>query len=200
MAAFICACLLVAPALAAAANGSIAGDVTEAAAGHAPIEGAQVCAIGLGPDEDFGCDSTDLAGSYEITGLAPDEYLVAFQAQDLGYLIQYFDHASSFQDADEVEVASGAQTPDIDGELSEGGKLEGTVTDSVSKAGIDEVEVCAYLEEGPEEFDIGGCALTDSSGDYEIGGLEDGDYVVEFWAFRELDYVFEFFDDAPFFQ
>jgi hypothetical protein len=192
-----CACLLVAPTLAAAANGSIAGEVTEAAAGHAAIEGAQVCAVGLGPDEDFGCDSTDVAGVYEITGLTPDDYLVAFQAQDQGYLIQYFDHASSFEDADEVTVASGVQTPNIDGELIEGGRLEGTVVDAVSKAGIEDVEVCAYLEEAPEKFEFGGCAEPDSNGDYEIGGLVDGDYVVEFWAF-DRDYVFVFYDDALF--
>jgi hypothetical protein len=196
LAVLVCACLLVAPALASAANGSIAGGVTEAAAGHAAIEGAQVCAIGI-EEEDFGCDSTDATGAYEITGLTPDDYLVAFQAQDQGYLVQYFDHASSFEDADEVTVASAVQTPNIDGELIEGGRLEGTVIDAVSKTGVEDVEACAYLEEAPDKFEFGGCAEPDSSGDYEINGLADGDYVVEFWAF-DRDYVFEFYADALF--
>jgi hypothetical protein len=195
--ALACACALFAPALAAAANGSIAGKVTEAAAGHAAIEDARVCAVGLGADEDFGCAFTNASGDYVISGLTPDDYLVAFQAQDQGYLVQYFDHASSYQDADEVTVSSGVQTPNVNAELIEGGRIEGTVIDAVSKAGVDEVEVCAYLEEAPEDFEFGGCAEPDSSGDYEIGGLVDGDYVVEFWAF-DRDYVFEFYDDALF--
>jgi hypothetical protein len=197
---FACACALVAPALASAADGSIAGKVTEAAAGHAAIEDARVCVLGLGVAEDSGCDFTDASGDYVIPGLTPDDYLVAFQAQAQGYLIQYYDHASSFEDADEVTVSSGVQTPNVNAELIEGGRIEGTVGDAVSKAGVDEVEVCAYLEEGPEEFEFGGCGLTDPSGDYEIGGLADGEYIVEFWAFREPDYVFEFYDDKPFFQ
>jgi hypothetical protein len=191
-------CGLIAPALASAANGSIAGKVTEVAAGHAPIEGAQVCAFGLGPAEDLGCDSSDSTGVYTIPGLTPDDYLVSFRAQDQGYTVQYFDHASSFEDADKVTVASGVQTPNVNGELSEGGRIEGAVIDAVSKAGVEEVEACAYLENGPEEFDFGGCTEPDASGDYEINGLANGDYLVEFWPYGDPDYVFELYDDALF--
>lgn len=194
---FIC---LLAPSSAVAANGSISGEVTEAAVGHAAIEGVQVCATGIDAEEDFGCDTTDSVGTYSITGLEPGVYVVIFFGEDEGYLIQYYDGKSSFEDADEVTVQSGLPTPGIDAELLEGGRIEGSVIDAVLKTGVQQVEVCAYLEEGPEEFELGGCDEPGAAGAYEIDGLPEGDYLVEFWPYGEPGYIAEFYDDALFWQ
>jgi hypothetical protein len=71
------------------------------------------------------------------------------------------------------------------------GKIEGKVIDSVTKAGINEVEVCAY----PGEV----CDTTGADGKYAIEGLLDGDYFVEFWA-ADHGYVRQFFDGVAAFE
>lgn len=190
MAILAVACALLVPAVASAADGSIAGKVTEAAAGHAPIEGVEVCAEGVGATEDFACDFTDAAGDYSVPALTPGNYKVEFWGVELGYFLQYYDGKSRWSEADEVPVASATATPNIDAELVEGAKIEGTVTDSVSKAGIGDVSVCAWSET-EEEL---GCGWTNGSGEYRIGGLVDSEYEVRFWAVEDPDYVIQYYD------
>jgi len=68
--------------------------------------------------------------------------------------------------------------------------IEGEVVDSVSKAGVEEVEVCVYEAVG---FEFVACTETDQNGEYAVSGLSDGGYLVEFWA-PYLGYVTQFFD------
>ncbi|HKT84440.1 MAG TPA: hypothetical protein VJQ84_11435 [Solirubrobacterales bacterium] len=55
-----------------------------------------------------------------------------------------------------------------------------------------QVEVCVL---DPVEFSILECVETGPGGEYVIGGLADGDYVVEFWA-PYFGYATQFFDAA----
>jgi Carboxypeptidase regulatory-like domain len=71
------------------------------------------------------------------------------------------------------------------------GKIEGKVIDSVTKLGIDKVEVCAYAGEV--------CDATGPDGKYVIEGLPDEHYIVEFWA-AELGYVRQFFNGVASFE
>jgi hypothetical protein len=71
------------------------------------------------------------------------------------------------------------------------GSISGTVTDAVTLEPIEEVEVCTFSLGGGEGWD---CARTDAAGEYELEGLPEGEYVVEFWA-PYLGYATEFYDN-----
>lgn len=72
------------------------------------------------------------------------------------------------------------------------GTVEGEVVDFVSKAGVEEVEVCAL---DPVEFEFVSCKETDEDGEYALAGLADGSYLVEFWA-PWFGYATQFYDDV----
>jgi hypothetical protein len=78
------------------------------------------------------------------------------------------------------------------GSAAAAGTIEGEVIDSVSKAGVEEVEACVYEA---VTFKFVACTETDQDGAYALTGLSDGGYLVEFWA-PYLGYVPQFFDGA----
>jgi hypothetical protein len=110
----------------------------------------------------------------------------------LNYVPQYFNAKSSWQQADQVAVTNGNDTPNINAALEEGGWIEGRAIDAVSKAGIKGLFVCASPI---DETGFGRCALTDSSGDYEIIGLATDTYEVVFFPEEEgaSEYLFQFY-------
>lgn len=168
--------LFVSTGSAAAATGSIKGDVVEAGTSDG-IEEVVVCAYQLPEYEPLFCEETGLGGEYTLSAVPVGEYIVEFWAPYFGYAPQFFEGVSSFEDASEVTVNSGVSTTGVDAELEEGGAIEGRVTDAATGAGIDEAEVCAYSRV------IGGaCTLTQPDGDYAVIGLATGSYGVEFWA------------------
>ena len=191
------ACALLAPAFAAAADGSISGKVTEAAAGHAPIEEVEVCAEGVGATVDEGCVETDAAGDYSIPNLKPGKYIVEFWALPLGYNTQFFNGKTRWMDADEVTVTDGAATPNINAEMVKEATIEGTVTAAAGKAGLPNVFACAVLIVSES---LGGCDLSDSNGDYAIRGLATGQYAVSFQSAENPDYIFQFYKQKLFFE
>jgi hypothetical protein len=193
----VLACTLLAPALAAAADGSIGGTVTEAAAGHAPIEEVEVCAEGIGVTVDEACADTNAAGVYSIPNLEPGKYIVEFWAQPLGYITQFYNGKARPMDADEVTVASGIATPNINAEMTKEARIEGTVVAAVGKAGLPNVFVCAVLIVNEAN---GGCDFSDSNGDYVIHGLATGQYAVYFQSAVNPDYVFQFYSQKLFFE
>ncbi|HEU5253411.1 MAG TPA: carboxypeptidase-like regulatory domain-containing protein [Solirubrobacterales bacterium] len=73
------------------------------------------------------------------------------------------------------------------------GSIAGTVTDADAGVPAAGVEVCAWEVAGGE----GLCELTQGDGTYLIGGLEPGDYTVEFWPGEaNLELALQFFDGA----
>jgi hypothetical protein len=83
------------------------------------------------------------------------------------------------------------------GALAAGGSISGRVTAfSIALGGpganpIEGVEVCAWSLASEEEWF---CAETDAEGNYEIAGLENDEYGVEFWG-RPVGYEVQFYDD-----
>jgi len=160
-------------------GGRIEGVVTKAPGGSTPIAGVSVCAYGE-TGEDFGCVLTKANGEYTIAGLASDSYLVEFAVpflSTLDYVHQFYDGASTPAEATAVSVLEGGTKSGIDARLEEGGLIAGRVTDSETGAGISEAVVCALVSEAVES-----CAVTGSSGGYEVLGLATGSYKVEFIA------------------
>lgn len=181
---------LAALAPAAAFAGSISGTVTDAVTLE-PVESLEVCAYPL-EEEEFEvwfCEETDSNGEYTIEDLEAGEYGVEFWGRPLNYLPQYFDGQTNWWEWDPVVVGSGAVTG-IDAEMVEGGGVEGTVARAVGGEPVEGAFVCAWTIFG-EEF--GGCAETDSSGEYAIQGMAENEYEIEFWA-GEQDLLTQYYD------
>jgi Carboxypeptidase regulatory-like domain len=168
---------LLAPAGALAATGSISGTVIDAET-HAPIEKVQACAFEVDEEENFECAKTAANGQYTIPTLQAGTYEVGFYpGNGVNYVFQVFDGKSSWAEADPVIVAAGATTPEVDAELLPGGAISGKVTTAVGAQPVEEVEVCAT--EVPEEEALG-CAYSEAGGSYEIVGLPEAEFKVEF--------------------
>jgi hypothetical protein len=178
---------------AAVAAGKIEGKVTDSVT-KVGIGDVEVCAL-KAPEFEFGtCGLTGADGKYALEDLTDGSYVVEFWAPSLGYVRQYFDSRTSFEDADEVTIAAGGTVSNVDAEMEQGGEIEGRVTAAASGAGIEEVEVCAYSLTA-----FGGCELTDFAGDYTIAGVPSGSYVVEFWA-EFLGYQTRYYDEDASFE
>jgi len=185
------ACLLLAPAGAAAATGSIGGTVTDAST-HEPIELASVCAWTV-EEEGGGCTHTEEDGTYLLGGLKTGEYKVEFWSGG-GYSFQYYDGKAHWSEADPVTVEAATTTGGIDAELAPAATIEGTVTATEDGLGVEEVEVCAYPVSFSEES-FYECGYSDSDGNYEIVGLNPGSYKVEFWpAYIGRNLAYQFYD------
>lgn len=166
--------LLALPAAASAADGAISGKVT-LAAGGAPVEGAEVCTytdIVLG---NFKCASTAADGSYEIEGLVPFERSVNFSGGENHPFLMA-------SDVSHVPISSGTTTTGVDAALVEGGAIDGKITDALSGAPIEDVEICRRSD--PSHFFSNPCPSDASDGKYQIPGLAPGDYEL---LFRDME-------------
>jgi hypothetical protein len=187
---------------AAESNGQITGRVTDAST-EAPIAGVEVCALTKanepGENDEEGllggkCENTGTNGEYTIPGLTSGEYVIAFGSpfmhEQLNYVTQFYNDKPTASQANLVSVAAGSTTSGINAKLEEGGRIAGKVTDTSNGSAISGVGVCAS-EANPE---IGGCASTNSNGEYTISGLAAGVYKVEF---IRPEYVTQYYDDKP---
>jgi hypothetical protein len=175
----LCCLGLAVPGLAAAATGSIEGTVLRASDSE-PVESAYVCAFPVGGSENGGlCEYSETDGSYLIPGLAPGEYVVAFDphvsATDEELAIQYWNQVPGYGEATPVTVVSGGALTGIDAKLKKGGRIIGQVKSTKTGLGIPEAEVCAYTPD--ERFD--NCGETDAGGGYELKGIGPGSRTLE---------------------
>lgn len=194
-----------APAASAAEPGAISGRVTSAST-KTPIEGAEPCAAKVPVSSLPGtCAVTNANGEYTIGSLAAGEYIVTFISHESQYDGQYYNHKSDYSEAEPVLVVAGHTTVGVDGELpvvggSFASELQGHVTDVSTKAPIEGIEVCAYEYKGGSELNPEAeyCATTNTSGEYAIGGLAPGEYIVEFADPLEgdLNYVRSYYSGA----
>jgi hypothetical protein len=176
---------------ATAFGGGIEGKVTDEAG--APIAGVTVCAQATAMFGHGECDrGTDAAGDYSIGGLAEGSYLVGFQVEGnplLNYAQQWYDGVAHPEEGATVPVQEGETTEGIDASMRTGGEIAGTVTDAVSGAPIEGVEVCeqqvGYLQTGEVDY----CAKTDAAGDYTVKNLDSGEYRVEFRTDEGPNYI-----------
>ncbi len=173
-------------------GGSIAGTVTNSKTGTG-AGGVPVCAYAGGgePEE---CVTSEPGGAYELNGLPAGNYAVGFETSDAdgAYFPRFYREALERSEAKGVPVSAGITTAPIseslipNGHAGDGG-LAGVVTDAVTHAPIQGIEVCAYKYLAPEEELTGGieelfgtCAASASNGSYAITGLQPGDYELEF--------------------
>lgn len=171
---------------AAAATGKIEGKVIDGVSDLA-IEGVEVCAFDATTEFEE-CGTTGSDGKYALGGLPNGGYIVEFLASQLGYVTQYYNGAASFEAADEVVIAGGGTVAGVNAELEKGGAIAGRVVDAATNSGV-EAQVCAFASGV-----FGGCASTNSLGEYTIQGVASGSYVVEFWA-EPLGYQTRYYNE-----
>ena len=127
---------------------------------------------------------SDANGDYEVKGLPPGDYLVEFRDPSGNYAQEYHLDAYWEKTATVVPVAQGQQVPPINAHLVPGAMISGTVTDAVTVAGVQGVEVQVYRYETDSDhwnsIWTGSSIYTDKNGYYEVKGLPEGDYLVEF--------------------
>lgn len=154
----------------------IAGTVRDQSTGN-PIEDARVCARATVPPFSFPeCVSSGAGGAYAITRLSSGDYSVEFSAP--GFVEQYYREAETSSEAEKLNLAAGAILSEVNATLQPGGSILGRVTSASNGEPLHEVQVCAY----PESEGSGGCARTNSGGEYAITGLATAEYTVSFSA------------------
>ena len=177
------------------AGGTIAGKVVDAV-GKDALQGVEVCATPVSVRRSpsgypFGnCDSTDAGGEYSIERLPTSSYRVRFfPGFSLhGYLSQYYDGVATKKLAEPVAVTAGSATDSIDAELRQGGRIEGTVVDTVTKAPLQWISVCL-------RGNFEGCVSTGADGRYTIEGLAAGSYRIGFFSsFQTPGYLGQYYD------
>ena len=192
-------------------GGTIEGTVTSALS-KAVIAGLQVCAFQAGAESEYHCAYADGQGEYKIVGLPSGSYDVDFENFDctgaegecktLNYISQYWEDASSSQQAKAVTVTAPGTVKAIDAALKTGGEIEGTVTAASGSTPIEGIEVCATPQH--EGTSSGACAQTNQYGKYTVLGLEAGKYVVSFAGGSQCgesgcsapNYVGQYYQDA----
>ncbi len=171
-------------------GGTIDGKVIDASSKD-PLEGVNVCATPTSTRRSlFGdCDSTDATGEYSVARLPTGTYKVRFSTfPPRGYVSGYYDGKETKGTADPVTVTAGAATHDVDAELHQGGKIEGTVVDASTKSPLQGIDVCLR-----GKFES--CVGTDATGKYAVAGLPTGSYKVAFsTSFPSHGYIGQYYD------
>jgi len=177
---------------------SISGTVTSSLGGT-PIEGVRVQAFSHDGFGGFGVGPvafTEADGTFVITELVAGEYTLQFQDDTLAHLSTLLGSAPAFNTAQLVTVADGQALVDIDQVLQRAGTIAGTVTDSLTGAPIEGVEV-----RGQYFTDVAGYTgsdVTGPDGTYELVGLLPGDDWEIVFDGTAISYILEFYDDARF--
>ncbi|MCB0050995.1 MAG: carboxypeptidase regulatory-like domain-containing protein, partial [Caldilinea sp.] len=106
-------------------DGAVIGGVVHAASG-APLAGVDVWinrTYGPGMTQ-----TTDAAGRYEVRGVVPGQYIVAFSESATGiYVTQFYSGSLTFDQATVVSVARQEERRNVDATLPLGGMLSGAV-------------------------------------------------------------------------
>jgi len=171
-------------ALEEAGEGTVAGRVTNASNGQG-AGGVEACAY----TPERHCAETNGNGEYSLSGLPAGTIQVEFRAaetceEEQGEKVRCQPKSSYIGQSNSVKVKAN-KTETLNVALQAGGQISGTVTNaSITHPGLGKVRVCATKVVGTthefEEYGPGGCAYTNSSGQYTISGLESGSYKVEF--------------------
>ncbi len=173
-------------------RGSISGVVTDQQTGE-PIADALVEAfkenrrIAVALDNTGFRARTDSLGNYTIENVPSGNYLVVANARE--YLPEFYKEASTKADADIVEVDDSTAVVGIDFTLEQGGSISGliaTEADSLPIAG-------ALVKVIHTESGRGIRTFTNEAGEYKVGGLRTGEYIVRVVA---AGFIPEFYDNA----
>ena len=173
--------------------------VVRNAADQEPIAGAHVRVFSHSPNavrpdnRVFRETRTNENGEY-LVQVRPGSYLVSASAE--GFNTQFHDHAADREDATLVKVESDSHTADINFDLTKRGSIAGKVTNQAGDPLAGAI-VQAFKESSNSDraLSIAGFrAKTDDEGNYLIGNVPSGKYIV--LAAAE-EYLPEFWEEVP---
>jgi protocatechuate 3,4-dioxygenase beta subunit len=177
-----------------AQGGVIKGIVTEEGTGN-PIPGLPVDLYNSSTLNNVGYALTDASGNFTKSGLATGSYKISFNlGSGLNYVPEYYNNAPDSDSAAIVSVTAGSETLGIDAQLAQGGVVKGTVTEEGTGNPIPGLQVYVYES---STLNYVGYAQTDASGNYTKLGLATGSYKISFNLGSGLNYVPEYYNNAP---
>jgi hypothetical protein len=176
-------------------GGGLAGTVTDALSGK-PI--STICVGAVNSDLQLvGLAVTDEAGQYLVDGLVGNHRIIFEDcaAVPARYITEFYPDATDLGTGLPVSVAANSRSSSIDGALSLGAAIRGRLTDR--HGGV--LRICVAV------FDATGrlrtISVTNTSGDYEAGGLQPGVHKVLFHdCYSPLVYRSQWYDHRPDFQ
>jgi protocatechuate 3,4-dioxygenase beta subunit len=122
-------------------------------------------------------------------------YKIGFNVvRALNYIPEYFNNSSDLNGATAVSVTSGSETSGINAQLAQGGVIKGIVTEEGTGNPIPGLPVDLY---NSSTLNNVGYALTDASGNFTKSGLATGSYKISFNLGSGLNYVPEYYNNAP---
>lgn len=157
-------------------GGEIKGKVVSDAAGNPPLEGIPVIAFNLTGEEVREAE-TAASGEYAINGVSAGTYKVEYFDFAGEYVTQYWNDEPLWEDADTFALAAEAVKTGVDAVMKQAGFVSGRLTDSVTGAPLDQIEVCA---ETPVNAEIFSCAESGSNGEYKLRHMPEGPSIVVF--------------------
>lgn len=186
-----------------AKSGTISGKVTAAATGEG-LEGVCVTASSTDYGIGGGRATTGPEGTYSIsTDLTAGSYHVEFDPTCSGstpssFLVQFYNGAISERSANDVDVAAGTATTEVDAALQQSATISGRVTSVESGEGLGGVCVSATSTDSGAGR---GSTRTASDGTYTISdGLYTDSYRIDFdpscERFGSSPYLSEYFAGA----
>ncbi|HSL84861.1 MAG TPA: carboxypeptidase regulatory-like domain-containing protein, partial [Thermoanaerobaculia bacterium] len=172
-------------------GGSISGTVTEESTGD-PLSGEFV--IIFDNSGNFrGSGFTAGGGTYLVGGLPSGSYRA--RTSTSGHIDELYDDIPCASGCDvttgtAIPVTAGANTPDVDFALDQGGSLSGTITDVSTTDPLQGVSVLVFDDAG---FFVNSSS-SQSDGTFTVGGLPSGTYFARTFNSTYLD---ELYDDLP---
>ncbi len=180
---------------------SLSGTIVDAFDGNTPVHPVVI--------ELYGTDGSSLGisttnnpnGSYVLTGMAPGQYKVLFNAIETAatYADELYDEVSCSNGScsigfagTSVDITLGANT--LDEDLNPGGSISGVISSSVTGQPVAEFEGRARLYQTDRTQVT--TTLTDANGAYRFDGVPAGDYYVVL-APRYSNLIDELYDDIP---
>ncbi len=156
----------------------IRGTVTD---GASPLDGIEVTALqpdGAGGWNSVATTSSRFDGRYDIGGLHPGCYRLAFLDPSGLEATEYFPGAMDADHASDLAVSSGETRSGVSMTIGRPAVLTGQVNDDAGAAGG--IDVTAYRADGAGGWYPVTFATTDEEGSFEIGGMPHGTYRVRY--------------------
>jgi len=134
---------------------------------------------------------TDATGQYTVSPLSTGTYRIGlFDWSNNLYRTQYYLGAVNIRGGTDISVTAGATTSGRDVQMTEGGRITGSVTDSSGTA-LSYAYITAYRQDSNGNWRWAGWGRTNSSGQYTVGKLGSGTYRVRVskWRYAPTYYV-----------
>ena len=137
--------------------------------------------------------TTDTNGNYQTPGLPAGAYRLYGYSDAV--MNRWYGDAVTYEQAATVIVSAGADTPDIDIDLTPYCSIYGTVTSVTKPGGVSGIYVYAYSANDPDSWLTQ--TVTGSDGTYRFDQVHPGDYKICFSPPSSQNYAEQWYSDQP---